>query len=237
MSTGIVVGATGGIGAACARRLAGSVAAMVVSGRRRVALEEVVAEIGKGAVGVPADLTSDEGRRKIVDAVTKPISWIVIAHGSPLRKPLAEASEDEIEAAFATNLVGPTLLVRRLLELDWEQAGSIVIVGSISAARALPRRAVYGATKAGLEHLGRSLAAELAPRAIRVNVVSPGVIDTPFLGDDRSALDTWVEARVPQRRVGSADEVARMVEFVLLEAPAYLIGARLVVDGGTEAVA
>jgi NAD(P)-dependent dehydrogenase (short-subunit alcohol dehydrogenase family) len=237
MSTGIVIGATGGIGAACARRLAGSVTTMVLSGRRQSALDQLVAEIGRGAVVVPADLTTDEGRRQIVDAVKTPVSWVVFAHGMPLRKPLAELAEDEIVEAYATNLVGPTLLMRRLLDLEWDDAGSVVIVGSISAARALPRRTVYGATKAGLEHLGRSLAAELAPRAIRVNIVSPGVIDTPFLGEDRSALAAWVEARVPQRRVGSADEVARTVAFVLLAAPGYLNGARIVVDGGTEVVA
>jgi 3-oxoacyl-[acyl-carrier protein] reductase len=111
------------------------------------------------------------------------------------------------------------------------------VIGSISASRALPHRAVYGATKAGLEHLARSLAAVLGATGITVNVVSPGVIDTPFLGDATPTLDAWVEDRVPLARVGDPDEVAKLVEYVALHAPPYLTGARIAVDGGAEAVA
>ena len=111
------------------------------------------------------------------------------------------------------------------------------MVGSISASRALPRRAVYGASKAGLEHLARSLAAELGPAGFRVNVVAPGVIGTPFLGDDTSNLDAWVRSRVPQQRLGSPEEVAEVVRYVIAEAPRYLTGARIAVDGGAEAMA
>ena len=228
MSTGIVVGATGGIGEACARRLAGSVDELVLVGRRRPALD---------GIHVAADVTTSEGREAIAAAVTQPLAWVVLAHGVPLREPLADASEEAIEQTYATNLVGPTLLLRRLLAHEWEPNASLVVVGSISADRALPNRAVYGASKAGLEHLARSLAAELAPRGVRVNVVSPGVIATPFLGDDSANLERWVGERVPQRRVGDPDEVAHVVAYVALDAPQYLNGARIVVDGGTEAKA
>jgi len=173
------------------------------------------------------------GRR----AGREPIAWIVLAHGVPLRKPLAELGEQDITDAYTTNLIAPTLLLRRLLDRKWQPSASIVVIGSIPASRALPHRAVYGATKAGLEHLARSLAAELGSTGIKVNVVSPGVIDTPFLGDDASALDVWVQSRVPLGRVGGPDEVAKLVEFVALHAPPYLTGARIAVDGGAEALA
>lgn len=235
MSAGIVVGATGGIGAACARRLAGSVDELVLAGRRREALEALATEtVGIAAAG---DVATAEGREAIAAAVTQPLAWVVLAHGVPLRQPLPELDEDAIAQTYATNLVGPTLLLRRLLDHEWHANATLVVVGSISAARALPNRAVYGASKAGLEHLARSLAPELAPRGIRVNVVSPGVIDTAFLGDDTPNLERWVTERVPQQRVGTPDEVARVVEYVALHAPAYLNGARIVVDGGTEAMA
>ena len=77
------------------------------------------------------------------------------------------------------------------------------MIGSISASRALPRRAVYGASKAGIEHLARSLAAELGPAGFRVNIVAPGVIGTPFLGDDAGPLAEWISERVPIGRIGS----------------------------------
>jgi 3alpha(or 20beta)-hydroxysteroid dehydrogenase len=237
MTTGIVIGATGGIGAACARALTGGAEAVILSGRRAPELEQLAHELGAHVVPVPADITTAGGRDAIVDAVETPISWVVLAHGVPLRKPLAEVEEREIETTFLTNLVAPALLLRRLLDLEWAPAAAIVVIGSISATRSLPRRAVYGASKAGLEHLARSLAAELGPRGIRVNVVSPGVIDTPFLGDDTSALADWVGARVPLGRAGRSDEVAEIVRYVALEAPGYLTGARFAVDGGAEALA
>ncbi len=236
MSTGIVIGAAGGIGAACSRRLNGSADTLIVSGPVREPLDRLAAEIGPGATAVVADIATAEGRKAILDAVVGPINWIVLAHGVPLRKPLAELEEQEIEDTFAVNLVAPTLLLRRLLDRTWSPAASIVVIGSISATRALPQRAVYGATKAGIEHLARSLAAELGAAGIRVNVISPGVIDTPFLGHGAPGLEAWVQSHVPLGRTGNADEVARLVEFVVLQAPPYLTGARIAVDGGTEAL-
>ena len=235
MSTGIVVSATGGIGAACARALAGTADRIVLTGRRRDALERLAAETHAEAVA--ADIATADGREAVAAAAGTAVSWLVLASGIPLRRPLAELDDEEIEAAFHTNLVGPTLLLRRLLAHSWDEPRAITVIGSISASRSLPRRAVYGATKAGLEHLARSLAAELAPSGIRVNIVAPGVIETPFLGDGTAALDDWVRARVPAGRLGAAQEIAQVVRYVTVEAPSYLTGARIVVDGGAEAVA
>jgi NAD(P)-dependent dehydrogenase (short-subunit alcohol dehydrogenase family) len=237
VSTGIVIGATGGIGAACARTLAGSVDRIVLVGRRREPLDQLAAELVGDTDIVVADIATGAGRDAIVDAAGMNINWLVLASGVPLRRPLLELDEQEIEAAYMANLVGPTLLVRRLLGLHWHRLSAITVIGSISASRSLPRRAVYGATKAGLEHLARSLAAELGPSRIRVNIVAPGVIDTPFLGDDTDALDEWVRARVPAGRLGDPEEIASVVRYVTVEAPSYLTGARVVVDGGAEAVA
>jgi NAD(P)-dependent dehydrogenase (short-subunit alcohol dehydrogenase family) len=209
---------------------------LVVSDIAHERLDQLAAELGSSAVAVAADIASPGGRRAIVGAVSEPIAWIVLAHGVPLRKPLAELDEREIADTFEVNLVAPTLLLRLLLDREWSPASSIVVVGSTSATRALPQRAVYGASKAGVEHLARSLAAELGPAGIRVNVVSPGVIDTPFLGNDTRGLEAWLQSRVPVARAGQPDEVARLVEFVVLHAPAYFTGARLAVDGGTEAL-
>ncbi len=237
MSTGIVVGAGGGIGAACARALAGSVELIVLAGRRREPLEAVAADVEVRTAVVPADVATAAGRDAIVSAIEGGLGWVVLASGIPLRKPLADLDEGEISAAFAANLVGPALLLNRLLGLRWEPPAAVAVIGSITASRSLPQRAVYSATKAGLEHLARSLAAELAPSGIRVNIVSPGVIETPFLGDHAAALDDWVQASVPLARLGAPDEVANAVRYVILDAPAYLTGARIAVDGGAEALA
>jgi NAD(P)-dependent dehydrogenase (short-subunit alcohol dehydrogenase family) len=235
VSTGIVIGASGGIGSAAARALAGTVDRLVLAGRRDGALQELAAEIGPSAAIAAGNIAGERGRAAITDAIEGPLGWVVLASGMPLRRRMPELSSREIEEAFAVNLVGPALLLRELLDRDWTAPAAIAVVGSISASRALPDRAVYGATKAGLEHLARSLAAELATAGIRVNVVSPGVIDTPFLGDATGPLDAWVGANVPQRRTGRPDEVAELIRYAVLDAPEYLTGARIVVDGGVEA--
>jgi NAD(P)-dependent dehydrogenase (short-subunit alcohol dehydrogenase family) len=232
---GIVVGATGGIGSACAQRLELSADRLVLVGRSTDKLTRLPRM--RNAVLVQADISTSQGRDAVVDAVDgSPISWLVVASGVPLRGTLTGLAADNIEEAIAINFTGPVLLIRRLLECEWIEGAAIAVVGSISASRALPNRAIYGGTKAGLEHVCTSLAAELAPRGIRINVVAPGVIDTPFLGDNKKMIGEWIEDRVPARRLGTSDEVAQVVEYVLMDAPGFLTGARIAVDGGAEVV-
>jgi NAD(P)-dependent dehydrogenase (short-subunit alcohol dehydrogenase family) len=186
---------------------------------------------------VPADIATDEGRDAVLAAIKGPLAWVVLASGVPSRRPLRELDEEEVTATFAANLLGPTLLLRRLLLVPWQPPAAVVVIGSISATRSLPGRSVYGSSKAGIEHLARSLAAEVANAGIRVNVVAPGVIETPFLGQAAGALTDWVQQRVPQARAGTPDEVAHLVRYLIVDAPTYLTGARIAVDGGAEAVA
>jgi NAD(P)-dependent dehydrogenase (short-subunit alcohol dehydrogenase family) len=201
-------------------------------------LTDIAKQTGAGAETVVADIATDQGRAAILAAVgADELRWVVIASGAPLRGALAELDADAIAATFQSNLVGPALLLRGLSDLRWAKGASVIVIGSISATRALARRSVYAASKAGLERLAMSLGAEWAPRGIRVTVVAPGVIATPFLGSDQSRLDAWVAERVPSGRTGTALEVAAVVRYVALEAPDYLIGARIAVDGGMEATA
>jgi NAD(P)-dependent dehydrogenase (short-subunit alcohol dehydrogenase family) len=235
MTIGLVIGATGGIGGACATALAGSVETLIATGRDPAKLKQVAA-----TASVIADVADPAGRAAVIDAVRAagaPLRWVIIASGAPLRGPLAELSEADIAATYASNLVGPTLLVRALGALAWTIPASLVIIGSTSATRALANRSVYAASKAGLEHLAKSVAAEWAPRGIRVTVVAPGIVATPFLGADTSRLDGWTRERVPARRTGRPQEVAALVRYVALDAPDYLVGARIAIDGGLETLA
>jgi NAD(P)-dependent dehydrogenase (short-subunit alcohol dehydrogenase family) len=237
VSVGLLTGAAGGIGSACLRALASSANYVVLCGRTRESLEQIAAESNGRTLVVPADIATAEGRDAIFAAIKGPLAWVVLASGLPCRKPLSELVEDEVTAAFAANLIGPTLLLRRLIHMPWQSPATVVVIGSISATRSLPGRSVYGSSKAGIEHLAQTLAAEVAPSGIRVNVVSPGVIETPFLGDATAALTEWVKARVPLARSGTSEEVAQLVRYLILDAPAYLTGARIAIDGGAETVA
>ena len=238
MSVGIVVGAGGGIGSACARALDASADLTVLAGRSDPRLRATASALTGRTATVVADVATEDGREAIARAALDmgEIAWLILASGVPLRGALMELTPDHIQKTLMTNLVGPTLLIRRLLDGRWLPNASIIAVGSISATRSLPNRSVYSGSKAGLEHLCRSLAAEVAPLGIRVNVVAPGVIDTPFLGGDQPALQVWVSAHVPQRQVGTPEDVADVVRYLILEAPAYVTGARIAVDGGAESV-
>lgn len=239
MRLGVVIGATGGIGSACARALASSVNQVLLVGRNETRLKEVASTVGARTAVVPADIATAEGREAIAAAVEETgfaISWLVLASGVPLRGAFPTLPLEEIEAALLINFVGPALLVRRLLECRWNGGASIIAIGSISASRALPNRAAYAGSKVGLEHLCRALASEVADLGIRVNVVAPGVIETAFLPQERATLNDWVRSRVPTRRLGNPEEVANVVRYLALEAPRYVNGARIAVDGGAEVV-
>jgi NAD(P)-dependent dehydrogenase (short-subunit alcohol dehydrogenase family) len=240
MTLGLVLGATGGIGGACVTALAGSVERMILVGRDAKRLPAAAKAAGAGALTVAADIGDADGRTRIVRAVMKagaPLRWAVLASGVPLRGALAEFDPEAIAATFQANLIGPALLLRALCEAEWTPSASVVVIGSISATRALANRSVYAASKAGLERLAMSLGAEWAARGIRVNVVAPGVIATPFLGSDQSRLNAWVTDRVPRKRTGTSEEVADVVRYLALDAPDYVVGARIAIDGGMEATA
>jgi NAD(P)-dependent dehydrogenase (short-subunit alcohol dehydrogenase family) len=238
VTVGLVLGAGGGIGAACVAALAGSVGCMVLADRDISRLPDVAR--GAGVVTVAADIAEASGREAVTRAVRETkddLRWAVLASGVPLRGSLAQSAEARIVETFQANLVGPALLLRALADIPWTARASVVVIGSTSATRAIANRSVYAASKAGLERLAMSLGAEWAERGIKVNVVAPGVIDTPFLGTDRGRLDAWVADRVPGRRTGTPAEVAEIVRYLALDPPDYVVGARIAVDGGLEATA
>jgi NAD(P)-dependent dehydrogenase (short-subunit alcohol dehydrogenase family) len=240
MRTGLIVGASGGIGAASARCLAASVDRLVLVGRGAAALDRLAAELSTPATCVAVDITVASGRDAILAAVRQDgasLAWTVIASGSPLRGAFGESDKEEVVRTLDVDLVAPILLLRALSDVAWTDRAALVVVGSISASRALPGRAVYGAAKAGLERFCASLAAEWQPRGIRVNVVAPGVVDTPFVGGDRDNLERWSRERIPAARAGRPEEVAEFIRYVVLDAPDFVVGARLVIDGGSESVA
>jgi 3-oxoacyl-[acyl-carrier protein] reductase len=229
---GVVVGASGGIGGACAWRLAELPAELVAVSRRSpeprlLALPNVAWH--------QADLTLEVERASICARVTgaeRALRYIVLAAGIPHRGAVGDASVKDWRRVLDANVVGPAMLINDLArEARWSEKADIVVIGSLSARRALPGRSLYGATKAGIEHFARAAAVELAPRGVCVNVASVGVTDTPFLDGDRGRIEDHARARVPIGRLGKPSEVADVVHAVVT-GPALLTGATIDVDGG-----
>ncbi len=237
MSVGLVVG-VGGIGAEAARLTRASVDELVIFDRDAEKVGALSSELG--CVGVAGDILSAVARDKLVDEVCRlgeTVRWVVLATGRGLRGPIDELTFDALQAVVDTNVVAPVALVADLLKrADWAEGSRLIGVGSISARRALPGRAVYGASKAAFEAFLIALGVEIAARGILVNVVAAGVTDTPFISGTKQDLEHWASERVPVGRLALAEEVASVIAYLVTSAPRYLNCSRVVVDGGAESM-
>jgi NAD(P)-dependent dehydrogenase (short-subunit alcohol dehydrogenase family) len=148
-------------------------------------------------------------------------------------RPLEQVDEAAFDRSFTINLKGPFFLIQALLPV-FANPASIVLMTSINAHIGMPNTTVYGASKAGLLSLARTLSGELISRGIRVNAVSAGPIATPLhakLGLTPAMSDA-LKAQVPAGRFGKASEVAETVVFFASDEAAFLVGSELVIDGG-----
>ncbi len=236
----LVTGAAGGIGAAILARFQAEGAAVVGLDR-----DPAPAGDRKGAaLWVKADLQSPSSARtavqQAVDALGGPPDVVVSAAGVYALAPAASITESDWDLNQDINLRAPFFVAQAAVAAR-DAAGAtspmaIVNIASVGAYRAGTGDAAlsYQASKAGLVALTRSMAAEWARRSIRVNVVSPGVIDTSMVRimDDPISGQAWLDARVPMARLGRPDEIAAVVCFLASDDASYVTGAELIADGG-----
>jgi NAD(P)-dependent dehydrogenase (short-subunit alcohol dehydrogenase family) len=238
----LVTGGNSGMGLAVARRLVGEGARVVLSGRSAQTVDAAASELGEAALGVVADIGTLAGIDRLMEA-TRAFGQgrldVVFANaGVATFGPVASTTEAQWDALMNVNLKGVYFTVQKALPLMGE-GGAIVLNASVAAAKGNPAGALYGASKAGVRSLGRTLAAELVARGIRVNVVSPGPIETPLFtrtgGMTTDAVQAmkgaWAE-RNPMKRFGTPDEVAAAVLFLASDEASFITGVDLLVDGG-----
>jgi NAD(P)-dependent dehydrogenase (short-subunit alcohol dehydrogenase family) len=233
----LVTGGASGIGLATARLLAAGGAGVALVDRDAGGVQEAARQTG--GVPVVAELTGDEGAAGAVaaaaDALGGEPDLLVHAAGIYRIAPLADLDGPAWDATQAINLRAALLLGREVARRLGDRAGAFVLVSSMAARladRAEPA-AHYAASKAGVLALARQMAVEWGP-AIRVNTVSPGVIETPMLrlADDPGTARDYLDTRVPLARLGQASEVAEVLAFLLSDAASYVTGADVAVDGG-----
>jgi NAD(P)-dependent dehydrogenase (short-subunit alcohol dehydrogenase family) len=243
----LVTGAGTGIGRATAIRLAEEGADVVVTSQTRAHVDETcrlaVEASGREAIGLALDITDDAAVRRVVAEVVERYGQIdIVSNNAGIElvhgPSVVETTDGEWERLFRVNVTG-TFYVCRAAAPKMRAGGSIVNMASIGSFIAWENGAAYTATKGALLQFTRSLALELAPRAIRVNAVCPGVIDTPltdlFLegAADPASLRRDYEDASPLRRMGTAREVANCVLFLGSDESSFVTGAALIVDGGS----
>lgn len=239
-----VTGGGSGIGAATAQRLAQEGATVVVCGRRREPLDEVVAGIvaaGGKAEAVVADVSDEAGFTAALEAAAQRHGRLDVLVNNAMAYTwgsIEEMSTADWRANFATSVDGTFWGTRTAMRLMKGKGGAIVNVSSICGQLGTPWMSGYSAAKAAIDNFSRAAAAEGAPHGVRVNVVIPAVVETPatagMLADEASRRNT--EKLIPMGRVGQPEELANAILFLASDEASYITGASLPVDGGRSSV-
>jgi enoyl-[acyl-carrier protein] reductase III len=241
----LVTGGTRGIGLAISLRFARSGATVIANYLRdeKAAqhLVAIAAEEGLTVTLCRADLTSEKGLEqleRLLQEGNTQLAGLVHCAATGIHRPLEELTERHFDWTFNLNVRVFFKLVKLLLP-RLSKGSSIVAVSSWGALRALPSYSLVGASKGGLEALARHFAAELAPRGIRVNILTAGAVLTDAwkaIPNSEARLAETIR-RTPAGRLATAEEVAYGAQFLCSEAAAGMIGHTLVIDGGTGIVA
>ena len=236
----VVIGGNSGIGRAAAEAFAGEGGWVAIAGRDEATLAETQQSIGGDTLAMQADIADLDSLDAFYAEVGKrrgAIDVLFVNAGIGEFIPFEMLTAGKWDAIQAVNLRGCVFAAQKALPLIRE-GGAIVFTGSIGAVLAVPGNAAYAASKAGLRAAARVLAAELLPRRIRVNMVSPGCTETPIInrsGLPREAVDGMREAMIantPMHRMGEPAEIARAVLFLASSEASFITGIDLYVDGG-----
>ncbi len=242
--TALVTGGNSGIGFAAAKRFIEEGAEVILTGRRADAVAEAAKELGPRATGVVADAAKLEDTDALVAdlrAEGKRIDVLFLNAGIAPFADLEQQSPEAWDQVFATNVRGPYFTIQKALPVLADNA-SIVITGSIVGHKGFAGTSAYSASKAAVRNLARTLTSELGPRGIRVNVLSPGPIETPLygkLGKSEEEVGQMAEGfaqMVPLGRFGGAREAAEAALFLASDESSFVAGTELAVDGGIAQV-
>ena len=239
----LVTGGSTGIGLAAARELADRGAKVFVTGRRRAELDAAVAQIGHGAVGIQADAANLGDLDRLyaeIGRTAKTLDILFANAGGGDMLPLGAITEEHFDRIFGTNVKGLLFTVQKALPL-MKDGGAIVLTGSTASIEGTASFSVYSASKAAVRNFARSWLLDLKEREIRVNVVSPGPTGTPGLAglvppEHKEGLFGALATSVPMGRLGTVEEIAKVVAFLASDEASYINGVELFVDGGKTQV-
>lgn len=240
----VVTGGSTGIGLATAKRFVAEGAHVYVTGRRQAELDAAVAEIGGSATGVQADsgnLGDLDRLYEQIGAEKGRLDVLFVNAGGGTMLPLGSITEEQYEATFGSNVKGVLFTVQKALPLLVDGA-SVILTSSTTSIKGTPSFSVYSASKAAVRNFARSWILDVKDRGIRINVISPGPIETPGLRDLADTPDAqqglldYLASQVPLGRVGTPDEIGKAAVFLASDDSSFVNGIELFVDGGVAQV-
>ena len=235
----VIIGGTSGMGLATAKMLLDGGARVLVTGRSKEGLDSAQKELGNEVIVVASDarsLTDLDALASRVKAQFDTLDLLFVNAGFSIPTPLDNVTEAIYDEIFNLNSKGPFFAAQKFAPLI-NRGGAVVLTTSVANVKGLPGQSTYGAAKAALRSFARTLAAELAPREIRVNAITPGPIDTPILNKVFPDKNVVAQVRektigmIPMKRFGTSEEIAKAALFLAFDAT-FTTGAELPVDGG-----
>lgn len=240
----VVTGASKGIGAEIARHLAGEGASVVVNyASSKAGADKVVNDITKAggkAVAVQADLSKPTEIPKLFAEAKKAFGKLdILVNNAGVYEfaPLEAITPDHYNRQFNLNVLGLLLATQEAVKLFDAKGGTVINISSVIATAAFPNTSVYTATKAAVDGITRSLAAELGPKKIRVNSINPGMVETEgthAMGIPESDFRKQVESQTPLGRIGRVDDIAPAVSFLASDDAKWVTGQTWHISGGSR---
>src|SRR5271163_1820782 len=236
----VITGGNSGIGLATAERFVAEGAYVFITGRRQAELDAAVKKIGKNVTAVQGDVSSLADLDRLYSMVKKEkgrVDVLFANAGAGEFAPLGSITEAHYDKTFNANVKGLLFTVQKALPL-FTDGGAIILNASIVSIKGMANFSVYSATKAAVRSFARTWTVDLKDRKIRVNVVSPGPIETPAIdrlaqtAGDTAQLKAGLISGGPMGRMGTSDEIAKAVSFLASDDASFITGIELFVDGG-----
>jgi len=240
----VITGGNSGIGLSTAVLFAEQGAKVAITGRNQESINSAVEVIGSEAIGIVADVAdikNIDAAYKEVESKLGKIDVLIVNAGILEAAPLADFTEEQFDRVSDINFKGAFFSVQKALPY-LNDGASIVLTSTALNEKGLGIAAAYSASKAAVRSLARSFSAELLDRKIRVNILSPGPIDTPIFsrgGGSKEEVDGtkgYFASINPSKRLGTSQEIAEGFLYLASDASKYTLGAELVIDGGVKAI-
>ena len=234
----VITGGSSGLALESAKRFVEEGAYVFITGRRQEALDEAVKLIGWNVTGVRGDASNLDDLDRLFDTVKREkgkIDVLFASAGKGEAAKLGEITEQHFDAGFDLIVRGTLFTVQKALPL-LNDGGSIIMTGSVASVKGFPGFGVYAASKAALRSFARTWLNELKGRNIRVNVLSPGQVDTPDSQRLDKATREMFESLIPRGKMGRPEEIAAAALFLASDESSYVNGVDLAVDGGFSAI-